>query len=85
MSATFLRGSISRVGLDPDNLPEVKGFLQPGIPEHLKAWRDIWSAGHGVGTIDDIPNVTTMVARLRREYADARSSLGAPIAAAAAA
>jgi len=73
MSATFLRGSIARVGLDPDNLPPTKGFLQPGIPEDLKAWRDIWSAGHGVGTIEDIPAVADLVARLCTEYAEARA------------
>jgi nitronate monooxygenase len=69
MTATFLRGSISRVGLDPDNLPPVKGFLQPAIPENIKGWRDIWSGGHGVGLIADIPSVAELVARLDVEYA----------------
>lgn len=68
LSATFLRGSIARVGLDPDNLPERKGLMQPGLPDHLRAWRDIWSAGHGVGMIDDIPSVDELVARLRADY-----------------
>ena len=34
-----------------------------------KAWRDIWSAGHGVGSIADVPTVAECVARLREEYA----------------
>ena len=68
MAATYLRGSILRVGLDPDNLPPTKGFLQPTIPEELKAWRDIWSGGHGVGLIDDIPSVAQLVDRLEAEY-----------------
>lgn len=68
MTATFMRGSIARVGLDPDDLPPIKGFLQPTIPEHLKAWRDIWSAGHGVGMIEDIPSVAELVDRLEAEY-----------------
>ena len=72
MNATFLRGSIARVGLDPDNLPPIRGFLQPDIPENLKAWRDIWSAGHGVGLIDDIPPAAELVARLRDQYAEAK-------------
>jgi hypothetical protein len=33
-----------------------------------KAWKDVWSAGHGVGAIHDIPSVDTLVARLRAEY-----------------
>lgn len=68
MTATFLRGSLEHVGLDPDNLPPTAGFLKPTIPENLKAWRDIWSGGHGVGLIEDIPSVADLVARLEREY-----------------
>ena len=68
MTATYLRGSIARVGLDPDNLPPTAGFLKPTIPEHIKAWRDVWSGGHGVGTIDDIPPVAELVDRLEAEY-----------------
>ena len=68
MTATYLRGSIARVGLDPDNLPPTAGFLKPTIPEHIKAWSDVWSGGHGVGTIDDIPPVAELVDRLEAEY-----------------
>lgn len=68
MSATFLRGSISHAGLDPDHLPPTAGFLQPTIPEAVKAWRDVWSGGHGVGSIDDIPSAATLVDRLEAEY-----------------
>jgi nitronate monooxygenase len=68
MSATFLRGSIARVGLDPDNLPPTEGFLKPTIPPELKAWRDIWSGGHGVGLIDDVPPVAELIDKLETEY-----------------
>ena len=33
-----------------------------------KAWRDTWSAGHGVATIHDIPTTSELVARLAAEY-----------------
>lgn len=33
-----------------------------------KAWRDVWSAGHGVATIHDIPTVAQLVERMRDEY-----------------
>jgi len=75
MSATFLRGSITRVGLDPKALPERLGPFKPAIPPHLKAWRDIWSGGHGVGLIEDIPPVAELVERLEAQYRDARESL----------
>jgi nitronate monooxygenase len=72
MTATFMKGSIARVGLDPDNLPVTQGFLKPSLPEHLKAWRDVWSAGHGVGMIDDVPTTAELVDRLDAEYQAAR-------------
>lgn len=68
LNATFMRGSITARGLDPDNLPPAKGVFQPSLPPHAKAWRDIWSAGHGVGLIDDIPDVAVLVDRLRQQY-----------------
>ena len=40
-----------------------------------KAWRDIWSAGQGVGQIEDVPATADLVARLRREYDAARVRL----------
>jgi nitronate monooxygenase len=33
-----------------------------------KAWRDTWSAGHGVATIHDVPTTAELVARLAAEY-----------------
>ena len=42
-----------------------------------KAWRDIWGAGQGVGLMNDVPAVADVVARLAREYDDARARLAA--------
>lgn len=74
MNATFMKGSIARVGLDPDDLPPTEAFLKPAIPSELRAWRDIWSAGHGVGLIDDIPTTAELVDRLEAQYRAARAS-----------
>jgi nitronate monooxygenase len=80
MSATFMRGSIARAGLDPDALPPTRGFLQPGIPQDVKAWRDVWSAGHGVGLIDDVPPAGELVDRLEGQYREARAAVCRPAA-----
>jgi NAD(P)H-dependent flavin oxidoreductase YrpB (nitropropane dioxygenase family) len=40
-----------------------------------KAWRDIWSAGHGVAMIDDVPTAAELVERLGAEY---RAALALP-------
>jgi nitronate monooxygenase len=80
LPATFLRGSIAQAGLDPDALPERLGVFKPNLPEGLKAWRDIWSGGHGVGSITDAPPVAGIVDRLAAEYDAARTATRALLA-----
>jgi nitronate monooxygenase len=48
--------------------------LNPENQSH-KAWKDVWSAGQGVGTIDDVPSVQDLVSRMTSEYEEAVSSL----------
>ncbi len=75
VQAAFMRGSLTRVGLDPDNLPPLRGPRRPDLPDHVKPWRDAWSAGQVVGLIDDIPTVAGLVDRLEHEYQHARDAL----------
>lgn len=69
----YLRGSITRAGMDPDNLPqggkETMKFDQfaDGKPA-AKAWRDIWGAGQGVGSIHDVRPAFEVGRRLVDEY-----------------
>lgn len=74
----YLKKSIEKAGLDPDNLPEADKTTMSfgsGGSSKSKAWRDIWGAGQGVGLIDDVPSVADLVARLKREYDAARDEL----------
>jgi nitronate monooxygenase len=72
--ANYLKPSVAAAGHDPDNLPTGdKSKMNFGSTG--KAWRDIWSAGHGVGSISDVPTVADCVARLREEYAEAARRL----------
>jgi nitronate monooxygenase len=67
----YLKPAIAATGLDPENLPSAdKSTMNFGSGGNsaAKAWRDIWSAGQGVGNIDDVPNIATLVARMRQEY-----------------
>lgn len=75
MPGNFLKPAMRRVGLDPDHLPPPKGPHQPDLPEGVRAWRDIWSAGHGVGLIDDVPTAATLVDRLETEYLAAQADM----------
>jgi nitronate monooxygenase len=70
----YLKPSVRAAGLDPDNLPPgEKGKMSfASDRERPKVWRDIWSSGQGIGGIVDAPPAAEIVARLRREYDDAR-------------
>lgn len=76
----YLKGSIIAAGLDPDNLPiadkTAMNFGSGGNTKQ-KAWRDIWGAGQGVGSIHDIPSVAELVSRLEFEYQAALDNLDA--------
>ncbi|GGO90019.1 NAD(P)H-dependent flavin oxidoreductase [Stakelama pacifica] len=74
----YLRASIERAGLDPDNLPESdpsKMNFGSGGNSDKKAWRDIWGAGQGIGLVDKVAPVADMVARLQREYDAAKQRI----------
>lgn len=77
---SYLKGSIANAGLDPDNLPEADKTTMnfgSGGGSKVKAWRDIWGAGQGVGSIGDIPAVDDLVKRMEQEYLEARQRLAA--------
>lgn len=74
--ANFLKPSIADNGLDVD---EMADHGQVNIGEELNhkslAWKHIWSAGHGTGSIRDIPSVAELATRLRGEYRQAGERL----------
>jgi nitronate monooxygenase len=72
VNANYLKPSIRRAGLDPDHLQKKEAVDFSHLNEtESKAWRDIWSAGQGVGQIKRIQTVAEIVADLRREYDEA--------------
>jgi nitronate monooxygenase len=72
----YIRESIVNAGLDPDDLPEADKSKMNFGSDKAKAWKDIWGAGQGVGLMNDVPSVAELVARLTREYQDAKTRLG---------
>ncbi|NJD32742.1 MAG: nitronate monooxygenase [Gammaproteobacteria bacterium] len=69
--ANYLRPSIAAAGIDLATF-ERRASVSIDQRNESKAWRDIWSAGHGVGAITRTEPVTDVVARLRAEYTAAR-------------
>jgi nitronate monooxygenase len=85
VAGNYLKSSVARVGLDPDNLPtgdkskmNFAAAVEGG--REIKAWRDILSAGQSVSGIHDAPPVAELVERLAREYADSLALLNASCA-----
>lgn len=75
--ASFLRPSIVKAGLDPETMKH-EGPIDLGLElSASKAWRDIWSAGQGVGGIRDVPPAGELCERLVREFRETCSRLAA--------
>jgi nitronate monooxygenase len=77
--ANFLRGSLEQTGLLKDGEVRALGpqshAVDDGAATGLQPWKDIWSAGHGVGAISDVPDVANLVARMKIEYRSALTRL----------
>lgn len=68
-NASFLWPSLQRAGFSREQLVPGAGKGQfHDLAEEAKAWRDMWSAGHGVSSIHDVPTVAELAARLQAEY-----------------
>ena len=75
LETNMLRPSIAAAGLDPDNLPlrgsiDVAKDINASERErsNAKRWKDIWSAGHSVSGVADIPSAAELIERTLAEY-----------------
>ena len=74
----YLKPSIIAAGLDPEHLPESDPTninFASGGESSAKAWRDIWGCGQGIGAVHDVPGAAELIARLGKEYQEARAAL----------
>jgi len=70
VSGNYLKSSIAAAGMDVDNLTEAgtdtmnfsSGSSKP------KAWKEVWGSGQGIGAVNAVTDVATLVDRLEREY-----------------
>jgi nitronate monooxygenase len=75
----YLKDSVVRAGLDPDNLPTAdstsmnfgSGSSKP------KAWKEIWGSGQGIGAVKEVCSTGDLVDRIDREYRAAGARLAA--------
>ena len=72
----YLKSSIVAAGLDPASLPVSDATqMNFGSSAGAKAWRDIWGAGQGVGSVRDVVPAAARVAAWQAEYAQAKNNL----------
>lgn len=74
VNANFLRPSIRAAGMDPDNLAS---HGEMDMRNEARAWKTVWSAGHGVAAIRDVMGAAELCERLKVEYRDAVAALAA--------
>ena len=78
VSGNYLRQSIERAGMDPNNLPKgdisTMNFGSGGNSE-AKAWKDIWGSGQGIGAIKEVQTAGEFVDQLESEYRAAKAHL----------
>jgi nitronate monooxygenase len=72
----YLRSSIVAAGLDPLALPQSDASKMNFGSASTKAWRDIWGAGQGVGSVDAVVSTADRVAHWTREYRIAQDRVG---------
>lgn len=79
VSGNYLKPSIARAGLDPDNLPsaDASSMNFSSGSSKPKAWKEIWGAGQGIGDVHEITGAGALVDRIAQEYEAAGRRLAA--------
>ena len=73
----YLKPSIVRAGLNPDELPTSDatkmsfGTDASGERTKPKAWKEIWGSGQGIGGIGQVVPAAELIARFKKEYEEA--------------
>jgi len=75
VNGNYLSESLAETGVDPATTGELSLLGDKNKPGP-KPWRDIWSAGQGVGSITGVVPAKDLIARIAREYDAALKRLG---------
>ena len=74
---SYLKGSIVKSGIDPENLElgDKNTMNFDSSESKAKAWKDIWGAGQGVGSMKDIPSVSDLVDEIEHDYNSTKTKI----------
>jgi nitronate monooxygenase len=73
--ANWLTPSLLAAGIDLDVLRTTLPSKVVSSQENKKRWKDIYTAGHGVGNIRDLPEAAELCRRLIAQYGEAKGVL----------
>lgn len=76
--ANYLIPSLLNNNIDPNNLKS-RDTIDFSHMVDVKAWKDVWSAGHGVSTVKKVESVSTLVTRLTNEYDEAKNKVNSAL------
>lgn len=71
VAGNYLTPSIEQAGLDPKNLPDGDPSQLSKLTaseSEIKAWKNIWGCGQGIGTVNEVVKVSELVTRLIIEF-----------------
>lgn len=73
--ATWMKASLEKAGIDPsqDKKPDID--FSGDISTANKAWKDVWSAGQGVGQVEKVQKAAEITDSMYREFVTALRSL----------
>ncbi|ANX13992.1 2-nitropropane dioxygenase [Fictibacillus arsenicus] len=74
IKGNYLLPSLKRAGYDVDNMLKKDSVDLSFSESKAKAWKDIWSAGQGVGSVKNVSRVKDVVEELTLEYKNALQS-----------
>jgi nitronate monooxygenase len=66
--AYYLRQSLEKMGLDVQSMHKSTGINLSNSESQIRAWKDVWSAGHGVGSVKTIEPLAAIISQLHYEY-----------------
>lgn len=65
--ANFMAQSLEKAGINSNKKDDEKSSLKD-LNDEAKAWKNIWSAGQGVGTIKNVTTTKALIQNLKNEY-----------------
>jgi nitronate monooxygenase len=78
-AATWLKPSLRLCGYDPEQMPDKpqRNYDSSQQQQVAKRWKDLWSAGQGIGAVRAIEPMSAVVDSLAREYDEALARMAA--------